>query len=162
MKYEPRAITDTFALHCSDTPPSMHVGEVEIRRWHLERGWADIGYNIVIRRSGRTEIGRPLDYRGAHVAGFNHRALGICLVGGRAENSTAPEDNFTPRQFDALADTLRFCWWIWPGARVVGHREFPGVAKACPVFSIEQFLQRYGFTRTGLVLTDAAEAMASV
>lgn len=67
--------------HCSDTPESMDIGAEEIRQWHLQRGWSDIGYHYVIRRDGKREIGRALEKPGAHVKGHNRYSIGCCLVG---------------------------------------------------------------------------------
>lgn len=139
MNYTPRASTDFIAVHCSASKPSQYVDEATIRLWHIDRGWQDIGYNIVIPRDGRIQIGRPIDYQGAHVEGFNGKALGICLVGGINE-SGEPEDNFTTEQRAALLVALRFAKLYAPGARIQGHRDFPGVKKACPSFDVRAWL----------------------
>lgn len=137
--YTPRQRTDYIAVHCSATPPSRNVDETEIRKWHKEKGWIDIGYNIVIPRDGTVQIGRPLDYSGAHVEGFNNRALGICLVGGVDEDGQ-PADNFTDKQRASLLVALRFCRLYAPGAKIQGHRDFPNVSKACPSFDVRAWL----------------------
>lgn len=137
----PRLATDFIAIHCTATKPSQPVDEDDIRRWHLERNWADIGYNIVILRDGVIQIGRPIDARGAHVRGFNSRSVGCVLVGGVDENGK-PEDNFTASQFDALEITIRFLKHYAPYAKVQGHNEFPGVNKACPSFDVQEWLRR--------------------
>ena len=121
----------------------MDIGEDEIRRWHKNKKWSDIGYNIVIRRNGRVEVGRPLDHRGAHVAGYNNRALGICLIGGMSAEGT-DENNFTPEQWLSLEDTLKWLRRVYPGAHVQGHREFPGVTKTCPCFNVWEKLIQWG------------------
>lgn len=142
MNYYPRPRTDYIAVHCSATKPSQNVDEHEIAAWHKAKGWLDIGYNIVIPRNGMIQIGRPLDYSGAHVEGYNSRALGICLVGGIAETDGSPENNFTAKQFAALLVALRFCRLYAPGARIQGHRDFPNVAKACPSFDVRAWLAK--------------------
>lgn len=139
MNYTPRARTDFIAVHCSATKPSQNVDEVEIRKWHLAQGWSDIGYNIVIPRNGTIQIGRPIDAMGAHVAGYNNSALGICLVGGISEDGK-PEDNFTPAQKEALLITLHFCRRYAPDAKIQGHRDFPNVKKDCPCFDVREWL----------------------
>ena len=53
-----RKNTDTIVIHCAATRPHMDVGAKEIREWHKERGFEDIGYHYVIRRTGVVEIGR--------------------------------------------------------------------------------------------------------
>jgi len=138
--YAPRKATAFIAVHCSATKASLDVGEDEIRKWHLDRGWADIGYNIVIRRSGIVEIGRPIDYRGAHVEGFNDLAVGVCLIGGLNPEGK-PEANYTPEQYESLKHTLRFLRRYAPAAVIRGHRDFPGVSKDCPCFDVRAWLK---------------------
>ena len=138
--YKPRTANNFIAVHCSATPPSMDIGEDDIRAWHLERKFSDIGYNLVIKRDGTVQVGRPLDYRGAHVAHHNDEAIGVCLIGGVDENGTA-EFNYTDEQMASLLDTICFLRRIWPDAEVKGHRDFPGVTKACPCFDVAQWLE---------------------
>ena len=72
----------------------MDIGVKEIRKWHVdENKWSDIGYHDVIRRNGAIETGRPLEKPGAHAKGHNQNAIGICLVGGKADDG-GPEFNF--------------------------------------------------------------------
>lgn len=140
LKYTPRTKTSFIAVHCSATSSTMDIGEEEIRRWHQDKGWLDVGYNIVIRRSGVVEIGRPLDYQGAHVAGYNHITLGICVVGG-TDYTGRSEDNFTDEQRESLLTTLKFCKLYAPDAKIQGHRDFPNVAKDCPSFDVRRWLE---------------------
>ena len=44
-----------IVIHCSDTYARMDIGVNEIRQWHLQRGFNDIGYHYVIRRDGAIE-----------------------------------------------------------------------------------------------------------
>lgn len=145
-----REYTDLIVIHCADTKPSMdHVNEDEIREWHLARGWSDAGYNIVIPRKpkddrhGLIEIARPLDAQGAHVAGVNHRALGICLVGGMSETGD-PENNFLDEQWDALEQAVRFALYYAPAAVLVGHRDLDS-RKTCPNFDVALWAESKGF-----------------
>jgi hypothetical protein len=58
------------------------TGNVErIRKWHLDRGWDDIGYHYVILRDGTIEHGRDIKYKGAHAKGSNSDSIGVCLIG---------------------------------------------------------------------------------
>jgi N-acetylmuramoyl-L-alanine amidase len=139
MNYTPRRSTDFIAVHCSATPPGADVDESEIRVWHQARGWQDIGYNVVIPRDGSIQVGRPIDYQGAHVEGHNHCAVGVCMVGG-VNDGGQPENNFTAAQFEALLIALRFLRRYAPKARIQGHRDFPNVAKACPSFDVRAWL----------------------
>jgi N-acetylmuramoyl-L-alanine amidase len=135
-----RLSTDFIVVHCSATPEDMDIGAEEIRRWHKERGWSDIGYHMVIRRNGSIEFGRDDDAVGAHVRGYNDNSIGICLVGG-TNKKQKPENNFTPAQFKSLARSLRFYRAIYPGAEILGHRDLDG-GKACPSFDVPSWLSR--------------------
>ena len=133
-----RRIT-ALAVHCAYTPPAMDIGAAEIDRWHKARGWDGIGYHFVLRRDGQVETARPLERSGCPVAGHNARSVGICLVGGKAAQRDLPENNFTPAQFQALRTLLDELLQRFPGADVLGHRDFPGVNKACPCFEVRSW-----------------------
>lgn len=138
MIWKPLKAVEFLIVHCADTFESMDIGVLDIRDWHLERGWADVGYHYVIRRSGVVEKGRPEDRPGAHVRGANHISIGICLVGGKADGG-GPEDNFTKDQYRALRGLLEELKRRYPEARVLGHRDVPGVRKECPSFDVESW-----------------------
>lgn len=130
-----------LVVHCAATQigEDDHVDAAEIRRWHLAKGWSDIGYHYVIKRDGTVEIGRPIDQVGAHVRGHNTGSIGICLIGGYNADGlpSGPIDGlYTDAQMTALDKLLRDLRGYWPHARVMGHRDHPGTNKACPVFSV--------------------------
>lgn len=141
-----RKRTSHIVIHCSATRGIQDIGARDIRKWHVEgNGWSDIGYHFVIRRSGRVEAGRPVDDVGSHVQGQNATSVGICLVGGLNDKTFKPENNFTPQQWASLkrltADLLK----KYPKAKVLGHRDFPGVQKACPCFAAKVWAKKEGF-----------------
>ena len=140
-----RRKTNWLVIHCSATRAIMDVGVKEIREWHRAKGWADVGYHFVIRRSGKVEKGRALETVGAHVQGHNADSVGICLVGGLNDETFKPEDNYTPQQWEALTGLLIALLENYPSAKVLGHRDFPGVQKACPCFNAKTWAKRQGF-----------------
>lgn len=101
---------------------------------HRLRGFLKIGYHYVIKRDGTVEQGRKETEVGAHVEGHNKGNLGICLAGGLNEKTGAPENNYTQQQFDSLFKLLTELKGRYPSAKVLGHRDWPNVAKACPCF----------------------------
>jgi len=137
-----RKATNNIVLHCAATRPSQNVGVADIRKWHKERGWSDIGYHFVIRRDGRVERGRAEDEVGAHVAGRNIDSIGICMAGGLNELTWKPENNFTIPQWAALEKLVRSLTIKYPRAKVLGHRDFPGVQKACPCFNARAWAKK--------------------
>lgn len=128
-----------LVVHCSATPEDMDIGAQEIKMWHLQRGWLDIGYHYVIRRNGNIEPGRLESVPGAHARGYNHISLGICLVGGVESDGKTPEANFTHAQWDALEVMLKQLASDYPDAEILGHRDLPNVNKACPSFDVREW-----------------------
>lgn len=81
---KPRQKTRRFTLHWQGPIPAgfdlAKLDAATIHRWHLERGWAGIGYHYVIRPDGTTERGRPRWALGAHDEGENADSMGICVL----------------------------------------------------------------------------------
>ena len=125
-------------VHCSATPESMDVGAEEIRSWHKERGWNDIGYHDVIRRDGTLEKGRDISIAGAHAKGHNFSSIGVCLIGGVDDNGKG-EDNFAIIQKQNLRVYLDFMSLRFPNAEILGHRDIEGVKKECPCFNVREW-----------------------
>lgn len=132
-----------IVVHCSATKAALDIGAAAIKRWHTDKGWADIGYHYVIRRNGQLEKGRPVEIAGAHVEGHNANSIGICLVGGLDE-SGKPEMNYTADQMNRLFQLVAELKRAYPSALVLGHRDFPGVRKACPCFSAIDWAKSHG------------------
>lgn len=127
-------------IHCAATRPSQDIGVSEIRDWHVRgNGWRDVGYHWIIRRNGLIERGRHEGQAGAHVAGHNASSIGICLVGG-LDQAGKPAPDYAAGQLAALRGLITRLEHLYPGAQVLGHRDFPGVAKACPSFDVAHWL----------------------
>lgn len=128
-----RTITH-IVLHCTATPAGRHHTVEDIRAWHHQRGWNDIGYHYVVLLDGTVQAGRPLEQPGAHVAGHNARSIGIVYVGGIDKATNQPRDTRTAAQRRALLKLVTDLKQRFPSALVLGHRDFPNVPKACPCF----------------------------
>ena len=124
----------------------MNVGVREIRQWHKEQGWLDVGYHFIIRRDGTVEEGRPVDVVGSHVKDWNSRSVGVCLVGGIDEKGHF-EANFTPAQMFELRGLLQTLLAKYPGAELKAHHDV--AAKACPSFDLRRW-----WTKNELVTSD--------
>jgi hypothetical protein len=155
-----RQKTTHIVVHCSATKPTLDIGRQQIREWHLAKGWADIGYSLVVRRNGLLEMGRHPDDIGAHVAGHNSTSVGICLVGGLYVDGKEAEDDFdglfTKEQASALKNVLLFYKALYPSAEILGHRDLSPDKdndgkverhewlKTCPGFDVRAWCQRNG------------------
>lgn len=146
-----------IVVHCSATRPNQLIGAAEIRRWHQDQGWADIGYHFVIRRDGTMEPGRKLHVMGAHVKDHNRYTVGICLVGGISlHGPIRAEDNYTLQQYRKLLETVLWLRETYPEARICGHRDLSpdldkdGVVereewvKECPCFDVAEWCLAVG------------------
>ena len=109
--------------HCSATPPTSNLRVDEIRRWHINKGWKDIGYHYVIHRDGTIGNGRPVHEIGAHVKGHNKDSIGVCLVGGLSVHGNA-ENNYTEAQIETARLLANVLQRMFPGASHRGHRDF--------------------------------------
>ena len=134
---EPRKSTEYIVIHCAATKASMDIGLTEIRKWHVQdNGWRDVGYHYIIRRNGEVELGRSIRDTGAHAAGYNHKSVSLCMVGGMAEDNSA-ENNFTAQQWTALLDLVKQLKSDYPDADVIGHNEIS--EKECPSFDVQKW-----------------------
>lgn len=118
-------------VHCTATKALPHINVNDVRRWHMERGFSDIGYHYLVLVDGSIEVGRPLSIAGAHCKGHNAHSIGICYVGG-VNAKSVPADTRTPAQREALRNLLISLKRQFPQAVIYGHRDF--AAKACPCF----------------------------
>lgn len=126
-----RAISEII-VHCSATPEGREHTVADIRRWHLERGFSDVGYHYVVYLDGSVHAGRSEKLAGAHCIGHNRNSIGVCYIGGVASDCKTPEDTRTPEQKNALEALLKQLKKRYPGAAIHSHRDF--AAKSCPSF----------------------------
>lgn len=126
-------LVNKVIVHCADTPNNMDIGVSEIREWHVKgRGWKDVGYHYIIRRSGTIEVGRQESVIGAHCYGQNKTSIGICLVG---------RDRFTREQFRSLKQLIDELGLRYDLTEVTGHYKYSD--KPCPNINVEGFLESY-------------------
>lgn len=133
-----RKITEII-VHCSATPEGRHHTVGDIRAWHKQRGFKDIGYHYVIYLDGTIHAGRDEGIVGAHCKWHNQHSIGVCYIGGVAKDMKSPKDTRTEAQKKALLQLLRQLKKKYPGARIYGHRNF--AAKACPSFDAKKEYQ---------------------
>jgi len=119
-------------IHCSATPEGRKTSAEEIKSWHLERGFSDIGYHYIVHLDGSISYGRNIDKIGAHSRGQNKMSIGVCYIGGLDE-CLDPKDTRTPQQKESLLILLKTLKKIHSKAVIYGHRDFS--EKACPSFN---------------------------
>ena len=137
MKKSHRSI-HYLVVHCSATPEGRDHTAKDIDDWHKQRGFNEIGYNYVVRLDGTVEEGRDVNKIPAHVTNHNKDSIGICYIGGIDRNTLQPKDTRTDAQKEALKRLLLELRALYPDAKILGHRDFAGVAKACPCFDAKE------------------------
>lgn len=133
---------DKIAIHCSDSPQGRGDDVFEIDRWHDEK-WtkpnrpSGIGYHYVILEDGTIQKGRWVDYPGAHVSGHNATTIGICRIGGMGSDGK-PLRDVTDEQLGSLRVLTQLLIKLYDleETDILGHNEFPGVSKDCPVMNM--------------------------
>ena len=123
-------------VHCSATAEGKDFTVADIKKWHLARGFSDIGYHYVIYRDGSINKGRDESKIGAHCTGHNSHSIGVCYIGGCASDSKTPKDTRTAAQKAALVKLLKQLKAKYPRAKIYPHYKF--AAKACPSFNAEE------------------------
>ncbi|SHJ75862.1 N-acetylmuramoyl-L-alanine amidase [Hymenobacter daecheongensis DSM 21074] len=126
-----RTITH-IVLHCTACPQSATVASI-LNYWRQELGWKTPGYHIIIPPDGCSQRLVPDEQVSNGVAGHNARSLHVSYIGG-VDGQGRPLDNRTPAQLAEMERIVRRWKAQHPNAQVVGHRDFPGVTKACPCF----------------------------
>lgn len=147
-----------LVIHCTATPEGREVSQSDIRRWHTDpvskggRGWKQVGYTDLIHLDGTVER-LVQNNEDAEVdpwevtngaAGYNSVSRHIVYAGGVAKDGKTAKDTRTLEQKRALVKYVRDFHERFPQIRIVGHRELPGVKKACPSFDVQQWLQAIG------------------
>ena len=122
-----------IVIHHSATPTGNAA--VFDRAHRRDRGWRSLGYHFVIgngRGAGDGEIEVGPRWRGqepgAHAAGMNDIAIGVCLVGDfTKQRPTAPQMASLHRLVTHLQSRYEI-----PANAVLAHRETSGASTLCP------------------------------
>lgn len=142
---------ERLVIHCTATPEGREVTVADIRRWHCAappqgRGWKQVGYTDMVHLDGTVERLVP-NNEDAYVdgwevtngaKGYNVTSRHIVYVGGLKSDGKTPADTRTEAQKAALKAYVEDFHRRFPWAEVVGHRDLPGVAKACPCFDVRK------------------------
>ena len=124
-------------IHCSATPEGREHDVADIKRWHLKRGFNDIGYHYLIHIDGTIEEGRPINKQGAHCSGQNRGSIGICYVGGMSKDMKKAKDTRTQAQKDSLIKLMHELIYKYNKDMTIhGHNEYAN--KACPSFNVQE------------------------
>lgn len=131
-----------IVIHCTATPSNTTIESIK-RYWKEQRGWGDtVGYHYIIKADG--DIVQLLDEskNSNGVYAHNSESINIAYIGG-IDKSGNPKDTRTHSQENSLFDLIVTLTEKYSGAKVMGHRDFPNVHKACPSFDVKTWLANY-------------------
>jgi N-acetylmuramoyl-L-alanine amidase len=129
MKREIRYIV----IHTTATPQSTTVASIQ-RHWKDTLKWTSPGYHRLIEPNGTVHKLENYDNPTNGVKGHNRNSIHISYIGG-VDTSNRPIDNRTPQQKEAIIDCIvEALGYAQKKVFIQGHRDFEGVAKACPCF----------------------------
>ena len=122
-----RPVTRRIVLHHSASGPGTTWQD--IHQWHINNGWAGVGYHYIIHADGSVYRGRPEGMKGAHAYqddqhDANSDGIGICLAGNFETGIP------TAAQLNSVVELIRDIWMRHPGIPVIGHKDV--MATACP------------------------------
>lgn len=129
-----------LTIHCAATPEGRDVSAEEISKWDIAR-FGQISYHHVVTLDGEDHRTLPDGTKGAHVGKANTGNVGVCYVGGVCTDNKTPKDTRTAKQKATLRHLVENYRTAYPDIIVRGHREWPGVAKACPSFDVAAWLK---------------------
>ena len=131
-----------LTIHCAATPEGRHVSAAQISEWDKAK-FGQTSYHWVVELDGNMVRTLRDDQKGAHVGGANTGNIGICYVGG-VDKKLNPKDTRTDAQKKSLLTLVRTYKERYPGIVIRGHRDWPGVKKACPSFDVTAWLKETG------------------
>ena len=137
-----------LTIHCTATPEGRDNSAAEVTRWDIER-FGQPSYHWTIELDGTAVATLPESRKGAHTGKRNSGNIGISYVGGtEALNAGGkPKDTRTTAQKVTLLGLVRDYKRRFPSITVLGHRDWPGVAKVCPSFNVASWLRAEGLQK---------------
>jgi len=125
-----------IVIHCTAT--SVHATASAIQNyWRNTLKWRNPGYHILFHHDNGFTVFADFDNVTNGVIGYNQHSIHLSYIGGINENGQ-PIDNRSESQKRLLEIAVKELKKRLPSAIVQGHRDFPGVKKACPCFDAKQ------------------------
>lgn len=131
-----------IVIHCTATQPETSIESIK-KYWKEVKGWKDVpGYHYIIKPSG--EIIKLLEEakNSYGVYAHNNECISVSYIGGIDKTGKA-KDTRTRKQETAMFNKIVELSNRYPAAEILGHRDFPGVKKACPCFDVKTWLANY-------------------
>src|SRR3990167_1010452 len=136
---------DTWILHHTASEAPL-INQAKFHVYH--RNWARIGYSIMIVDGSRIVQTNPLDVEAVHCAGWNHRSLGVCVLGDLSKRQ------LTPRERELLLAVFASLNAMYPSRQIKGHNECKPTS--CPVISTQKIREEVATLELKIALEGTA------
>jgi len=124
---------DKIIIHHTATKREPQYDVEWCRLLHKKKDWRDIGYHIYIEYDGTIQMGRPLEWVGAHTLHHNKFGIGIAYVGGYEDYDSDPVCTLTEEQKYSIAVCVKYLREMTgKDLKVLGHNDFKNTF--CPGF----------------------------
>jgi N-acetylmuramoyl-L-alanine amidase len=130
-----------IVLHCTATSQIATVQSI-LNYWSKIKKWKTPGYHFLIEPNGEFHDLVPIEKPSNAAKGYNQESIHISYIGG-VDFENKPIDNRTPEQKGTQLELIRILKNKYPEAEILGHRDLPGVNKACPSFDVKSWFSRY-------------------
>ena len=121
-----------IVIHCTATQPNTKK-EAILSYWKNTLKWKSVGYHRLIDANGVIHELAKFEQITNGVKGYNSESIHFSYIGG-IDESGRPKDTRTLKQKESLLYLVKQAKKQFPNAIVQGHKDFKGVAKACPSF----------------------------
>ena len=121
-----------IVIHCTASKPNTKK-EAILSYWKNTLKWKTVGYHRLIDANGIIHELAKFEQITNGVKGYNSESIHFSYIGG-IDESGRPKDTRTLKQKESLLYLVKQAKKQFPNAIVQGHKDFKGVAKACPSF----------------------------
>jgi N-acetylmuramoyl-L-alanine amidase len=130
-----------IVVHCTATAQNTTVEAIQ-NYWRHILKWKSPGYHYIILPDGTIKNIAPLTQICNGVAGHNSNSVHLSYIGG-IDSVGKPMDNRTEAQRQSMLKLVLDLKKQFPHAAIKGHKDFPGVKKACPSFDVASWIKPF-------------------
>lgn len=112
-----------ITIHCAATPEGRDVKTPSITAWDKAK-FGQTSYHWVVELDGTKVRTLPDTTKGAHVGKHNTGNIGICYIGGVAQDGKTVKDTRTAAQKKSLRELVVEYKTKYPGVKIMGHRDW--------------------------------------
>ena len=127
-----------IVVHCTAGSQRQTV-EGLLDYFRRVRKWNNPGYHYVVTAEGKVVQLLDVEKMSNGVRGYNNVSINVAWMGG-IDKYGRSVDNRTDDQRLSLKGLVKMLMERFPGAKLMGHRDFPGVAKDCPCFEVGELM----------------------